>query len=64
MDDVEKYKSIFSKIEGSDKIEKDLLEETMIRGKNITQAVINVADRNYVSESTVWRLWKRGKDVK
>ena len=43
-------------------VETDLEIETIVKGNNITKAVSRVAERNYMSESTVWRKWRKKKN--
>lgn len=42
-------------------IEKDILKE-MGKGINVTKAVEKVAEKRYMSESTVWRRKRKGKN--
>lgn len=56
--DLDVYKAIMNK---TPDVETALEIETIVNGNNITKAVSKVAERNYVSESTVWRKWKKRK---
>lgn len=56
--DLEVIKIIFNKPAD---VETDLEIETIVKGTNITKAVSKVAERNYMSESTVWRKWRKRK---
>mgnify|MGYP003303034956 CR=1 FL=1 len=57
--DVKQLQQIYSELSS---IEKDLLNEIGM-GRNISKAVPKVADKNYVSDSTVWRKYKDLKKI-